>query len=213
MALSRRSFLLAAAAAGLPSVARAHDEHKHNDHSAHAPMSGEAKADKVGAIKVDVGDTPLLDQDGRTVRVRSDVLAGRVVVVDFIYTTCTTICPIFSATMAELRKRLVAAPARDIVLVTVTVDPLRDTPRRLKDYAARFGPLGDGWIWLTGSKSNVDIVNKAFGAYTANIDDHPPMVIVGDVDAGVWTRFYGFPGALELEARARELVAARLRPA
>ena len=211
MALSRRSFLLAAAAAGLPSFAKAHDEHQH--HANPAAKSSEQKADRVGAIKVDVGDTPLLDQDGRTIRMRSDVLAGRVVVVDFVYTSCTTVCPIFSATMAELRKRLVAAPARDIVLVTVTVDPLRDTPRRLKDYAARFGPTGDGWIWLTGSKSNVDTVNKAFGAYTANIDDHPPMVIVGDADAGVWTRFYGFPGVPELEARARELVAARLRPA
>jgi len=210
MALSRRSFLLAAAAAGLPSLAKAH-EHKHPADP--AAKSAEPKADRVGAIRVDVGDAPLLDQDGRTVRMRSDVLAGRVVVVDFVYTSCTTVCPIFSATMAELRKRLVAAPARDIVLVTVTVDPLRDTPRRLKDYAARFGPTGDGWIWLTGSKSNVDTVNKAFGAYTANIDDHPPMVIVGDADAGVWTRFYGFPGVPELEARARELVAARLRPA
>jgi protein SCO1/2 len=208
MALSRRAFLLAAAAAGLPSLVRAHDRH----HADQAAKPAEQKADRVGAIKVDVGDTPLLDQNGRSVRMRSDVLAGRVVVVDFVYTTCTTICPIFSATMAELRKRLGPDSARDILLVTVTVDPLRDTPKRLKDYAARFGTPGDEWLWLTGTKPNVDAVNKAFGAYTANIDDHPPMVIVGDADRGVWTRFYGFPGAAELEARARELVGSRSRP-
>src|SRR5512143_3229322 len=119
MALSRRSFLLAAAACTSPS-AWSHGEHEH--HAAPikaAPAPG-------GTLRIDVVDTPLVDQEGRPVRLRRDVLTGRIVVVDFVYTTCTTICPIFSATIAELRKRLGAAVAGKILLVTVTVDPLRD---------------------------------------------------------------------------------------
>lgn len=199
----RRNFLVSLAAlAAAPGAVLAHDKH------APAPASP-----RTGAvpIRLDLPDAPLSDQDGRQVRLRSDVLAGRIVVVDFIYTTCTTICPIYSATMAELQRRLGARAGHDVQLVTVTVDPLRDTPRRLKEYASRHTDRTEGWAFLTGTKPNVDAVNKGFGSYTPNVDDHPPMVIVGDTSSGDWTRFYGFPGAAELERRVHELLLARAR--
>ena len=74
-------------------------------------------------MKITLADTPLLDQDGRKLRLRTDVMAGRVVVVDFIYTTCTTICPIFTATMASVQERLADVVGRDVQLITMTVDP------------------------------------------------------------------------------------------
>jgi protein SCO1/2 len=187
-------------AALLPTTALAHEDHKK-----HAAPRDEGPR----AVKLALPDTALLDQDGRKVRLRSDVLAGRVVVVDFIYTTCTTICPIFTATMGRVQERLADVVGRDVQLVTVTVDPVRDTPRRLKEYAAKHDAKLDGWSFLTGSKPDVDGVNKAFGTYTPNIDDHPPMVLVGDTASGQWTRFYGFPAAGDLEARVRQLLAAR----
>jgi len=89
---------LLALTALLPLLARAH-----GDHSAHAPSKRDAPP---RSVKVSVGDAPLLDQDGRKVRLRTDVMAGRVVVIDFVYTTCTTICPIFTATMTSVHERL-----------------------------------------------------------------------------------------------------------
>lgn len=198
MVPARRQLL--ALIALLPAVARAHGGHK-----ARTPTPDETPR----SVTINLPDTPLLDQDGRRVRLRSDVMAGRIVVVDFIYTTCTTICPIFTATMASVQERLGDAVGRDVHLVSVTVDPLRDTPRRLKEYAGSHSADFAGWSFLTGTKADVDAVNKAFGTYTANIDDHPPMVLVGDTGSGQWTRFFGFPAPGVLEARVRQLLAAR----
>jgi protein SCO1/2 len=198
MRLHRRRLL--ALAVLLPALARAHDDHKqHATPKAQAPKP----------VKLNLADTPLLDHDGRKVRLKTDVMAGRVVVVDFIYTTCTTICPIFTATMASLQDKLADVSPRDVQLISMTVDPLRDTPPRLKDYAGKHQLKLDNWSFLTGAKGEVDSVNKAFGTYTANIDDHPPMVMVGDSASGQWTRFFGFPAAGDLDARVRQLLAAR----
>ena len=198
MTIPRRHVL--ALAALLPVLARAHGDHK-----AHAAPKEEAPR----PVKVSLADVPLVDQRGSKVRLKSDVMAGKVVVVDFIYTTCTTICPIFTATMASVQDKLADVAGRDLQLISMTVDPLRDTPKRLKEYGAKHHVQAKGWSFLTGTKADVDVVNKAFGTYTANIDDHPPMVMVGDTASGQWTRFFGFPSAGDLETRVRELLAAR----
>lgn len=198
MPIHRRQLL--ALAALLPALARGHDDHK-------PPAAQKAQAPK--SVKVNLADAPLTDQDGRQVRLKSDVMTGRIVVVDFIYTTCTTICPIFTATMSSLQDKLADVPSRDLQLISMTVDPLRDTPPRLKAYAGKHNARLDNWSFLTGTKADVDVVNKSFGTYTPNIDDHPPMVMVGDTASGQWTRFFGFPSAGDLEARVRQLLAAR----
>jgi len=202
MPLQRRQWLAFAALLPVlhPVLVRAHGDHK-----AHAAPREEAPK----PVKVTLADTPLVDQDGRKVRLKTDVMAGKVVVVDFIYTTCTTICPIFTATMASVQEKLADVLGRDVQMITMTVDPLRDTPRRLKEYGGKHRVQANGWSFLTGARADVDSVNKAFGTYTANIDDHPPMVMVGDTASGQWTRFFGFPSAGDLETRVRELLAAR----
>ena len=201
MSIDRRQWLAVTAATFLlPARAQGHGDHKAHAAPAERPPS---------SIKLTLPDAMLVDQDGRKLRLRSDAMAGRIVVVDFIYTTCTTICPIFTATMASLQEKLGDLAGREVQLITVTVDPARDTPRRLKEYAGKHHAKLEGWSFLTGSKQDVDSVNKAFGTYTPNIDDHPPMVLVGDTANGQWTRFYGFPSAGELETRARQLLAAR----
>ena len=172
---------------------RAHDAHLH----------GAARAGAPGSAKVVVSDKALLDQTGRVVRVAQDVIGGRIAVVNFIYTTCTTVCPVSSATFSQLQDKLGPALGKEVVLVSITVDPVRDRPERLHEYAARFGAR-EGWAWLTGAKRDVDAVLQGFGAYTANFEDHPAMVLVGDARGG-WTRFFGFPSVEQLLERARAL--------
>lgn len=161
-----------------------------------------------GAVKVKLADTPLRDQDGRPVRIRSDVFGDRVVVINFIFTTCTTVCPASTAVMSELQARLGERVGREVVLVSLSVDPVRDTPARLKEYAARTGAR-TGWVWLTGRKGDVDQVSRAFGAYAPNPDDHPALVIVGDPRTQAWTRFFGFPAPVDLAQQVEQLLAAR----
>jgi len=184
-------------AAGAPGAARGHGEvHKHDAAAAAAPS----------AAKVVLRGDPLLDQTGKRVRLADDVIADRIAIVNFIYTTCTTVCPVASATFQQLQGKLGTALGKEVVLVSISVDPLRDTPERMHEYAARYQARA-GWTWLTGAKPDVDAVLRGFGAYTPNYEDHPAMVLVGD--AGGWTRFLGFPSVDQLLGRVQALRVAR----
>jgi protein SCO1 len=168
----------------------------------HAVLAHDARhhheAPPPAAAKVVLRNEPLLDAAGNSVRLGNDVIGERIAVVNFIYTTCTTVCPVSSATFDQLQGKL----GKDVVLVSISVDPVRDTPERLREYAARYG-AGEGWVWLTGAKHNVDAVLKGFGAYAPSFEDHPAMVMVG---AGAsWTRLFGFPSADEIAARIHTL--------
>jgi protein SCO1/2 len=152
------------------------------------------------AAKVVLRDVPLLDAMGKRVRLPQEVIGNRIAVVNFVYTSCTTVCPVSSASFQQLQKRLGARLGKDVVLVSITVDALRDTPQKLREYAARY-EAREGWVWLTGAKPDVDAVLKGLGAYSARFEDHPAMVLVGDARGGHWTRFFGFPSVDELMAR------------
>jgi protein SCO1/2 len=121
-----------------------------------------------------------------------DVIGDRIVVMDFVYTTCTTVCPVLSALFSQVQNRLGDDLGEDVVLVSLTVDPVRDTPQRLKAYAAKHR-AGPEWRWLTGPKTTVEDVLIGVGAYSVNFEDHPSMVLVGDVHTGQWHRLFGFP--------------------
>lgn len=211
----RLSTAVATLAAGLwlaPACAQ-HDHHGAGGHAAHQhhemPASAAAGV-KPQQARILLTDTPLLDQLGRRTRLRSDAIGDRIVVVDFVYTTCTTVCPVLSAVMAQVQDKLAARPQRDVALLTLTVDPVRDTPARLKSFATGLG-AGPTWTWLTGPKPQVDEALKAFGAYTANFAEHPPLVLVGDARNGKWLRFYGYPTPDQLLGAVNDLSAARAR--
>ncbi len=178
------------------------------DHCAQqAKEAAQAKAGGATGAKVELEDVTLVDQDGNVVRFRSALSGDRIVVMDFIFTTCTTICPVLSGIMKRIQEKL-GARADEVLLVSVSVDPVRDTPPRMKAFGAKF-QAGPGWIWLTGEKGDVDRALRGVGAYTASFADHPPMILVGDGAAGTWTRFNGFPRQERVLARIDELLQAR----
>ena len=149
-------------------------------HAAHRKaMQAEPTAEE--AASVELHNMELLDQNGETVRFVDDVMG---------------------------QKQLADDLGPELRLVSVSVDPVRDTPERLKAYAAshRAGP---DWLWLTGEKSEIDEVLRGLGAYTPNFEDHPSMVLVGDVQTGQWKRFFGFPGPDKILAAVASLRAAR----
>ena len=189
----------------IPGVLLAHDEH-HHAASAVAPNTTSAAAPST--TKVVLRDVPLVDATGKRLRLAQDVIGERIAVVNFIYTSCTTVCPVSSATFQQLQQRLGASLGKEVVLVSITVDPLRDTPQRLREYGARYR-AAEGWTWLTGAKPDVDGALKGFGAYTPNFEDHPATVLVGDARAGKWTRFFGFPSVDDLVARIEAMQLAR----
>jgi protein SCO1/2 len=172
-----------------------------------AQQAAHAQHPPAGA-QVTFADVALLDQDKREVHLKDDLVGDRIVVMGFVYTSCTTVCPVISAIMQKLQAQLGERAGREVQLISLSIDPLRDTPERLHEYAARFG-AGSGWRWLTGSNEAVSETLKGLGTWTANYEEHPPLIMVGDGRTQQWTRFYGFTDPAVLMARVDELSAAR----
>ena len=192
-----------------------HEHHQHEtivegetDPHAHHKAMLNKPAEAAKSTEVDLLDRTLVDQDGREVKFVSDVIGDRIVVMDFIYTTCTTVCPVLSALFGQVQEKLGDHLGDDVVLVSVSVDPTRDTPQRLKAYAARY-QAQPGWVWLTGHKRTMDEVLDGLGAYSPNFEDHPSMVLVGDGRSGEWSRFFGFPSPDRIMDQVNALQAAR----
>lgn len=183
-------------------------EHEADPHAKHKQMMHDKGATPAATSRIEIPDVQLLTQDGETVGLLDDVIGHKIVVIDFVYTTCTTVCPVLSAILGQLQGRLGDRLGVEVVIISLTVDPLRDTPQRLKAYAAKHHAL-DGWVWLTGDKQAVDGVLKEFGAYTANFEDHPSMMLVGDNQSGEWSRFLGFPDSGKIMQKINEISAAR----
>ena len=163
---------------------------------------------KASSADINVPDVSLLTQHGQSVNLRTDVVGDKIVVLDFVYTTCTTVCPVLSAILGQVQGELADRLGEEVVLVSLTVDPLRDTPARLKAYSAKHR-AGDDWFWLTGDKQTIDDVLRDFGVYTPNFEDHPSTILIGDGRSGEWSRFIGFPGTGKLMDKINEFSAAR----
>jgi protein SCO1/2 len=155
-----------------------------------------------------VPSVQLVRDDGRTVDLRHELDDGRIVVLNFIYTTCTTICPVSSQVFSQLQERL--GPDRDKVhLVSISIDPEQDTPQRLRSYAAQFHARA-GWQHYTGTVQQSREAQLAFGAYRGDKMSHSPLTLVRAANGGPWVRYDGFATADELlaEIRGTESVAA-----
>lgn len=148
-----------------------------------------------------VPDAELVDQDGRRVRLRSELLEGRVVAIDFVYTTCPTICGPLSAVFSQVRKEL--GDRDDILLLSISLDPAHDTPKRLAEFGSRFG-RGKGWEFLGGDPDAIAGVIAALGARGPK-DEHVPMVVLGDASHSRWERIVGIPDAKDMAAKLRAL--------
>lgn len=198
---SRIAVAAALAALALPSAHRA-GEAQPSCHS--TEVTAAEKAPPVAEARVDVPDVELVDQDGNPVRLRALLSGNKAVVADFVFTTCTTVCPVLSGILSRMQDGLGDHLGKDVIMVSVTLDPARDTPAKLKAYAKRWKSR-PGWTWLTGPKDTVEKVLRGMGAYTPNFTDHPPMVLVGDARTGAWTRYNGFPDTKLILARVGEI--------
>src|SRR5580700_2887220 len=134
-----------------------------------------------------IPDVELVDQDGKTVHLYSDLLKGRVAALSFIFTTCTTICPLIGANLGRLQTELGESLGEGVELISVSVDPATDTPQRMKTWGAQFGAKA-GWDLLTGDKETVEQLLKAVGLFTPDIQNHSPFLLLVNDRTGDWTR-------------------------
>lgn len=136
-----------------------------------------------------VPDVEVVTQDGKTVRFYTDLVRGRAVAINFIFTNCSTICPASGAMFAALQKQ----SDQGVHFISVSIDPSFDTPKRLAAWSRQFR-TEPGWTLVTGKQGAIDAIVNAFGAANARPQDHQPLTIIGSDATHVWTRLYGFPG-------------------
>jgi len=133
----------------------------------------------VGALNITVPDIVLVKQNGQNVHLYSDLVKGRkAVVINTIFTTCTTICPQIGVRIARLQKALAEFSPADYSLISISVDPVVDTPERLRAWAAKMGAR-PGWTLLTGPKMQVDAVLQKLTLATPDKFTHSPVSLVG----------------------------------
>ena len=142
-------------------------------------------------------DVELIDQDGQKVRFYTDVLKNKVVVVNTFFTTCTNICPPMNRNFEKIQEALGERLGKDAFLISITVDPQTDTPTRLKEYSRRFHAR-PGWMFLTGSKENVDWALYKLGQYVETKNDHTSIFIIGNESKGLWKKAFGLAKSDEL---------------
>jgi protein SCO1 len=146
-----------------------------------------------------IPDVTLINQDGAKVSLRKALLCDKPVLVDFIYTTCTTICPVLSANFINFQRKL-GPESSTAQLVSISIDPENDTPKAMKTYLRKF-QAKPGWDFLTGSRQDINAVIKAFRAlnvYNQNKMEHYPLIILKSAADDRWVRIYGMIGTTEL---------------
>jgi protein SCO1 len=151
-----------------------------------ASLSSTQSAKGTGAAREYFTDTILVDQNGRSHRFYSDLIAGRIVIMNIIFTGCRSSCPMIMGRLVELQDLL--GPRRDDVsILSISADPVLDTPQALHAYAESL-QAGPGWYFLTGAKDAVDIVLRCLGNRASSPEDHSDVIVVGNDASGTWIK-------------------------
>lgn len=149
-----------------------------------------------------VPDVTLVNQNGAKVKLRKLLQSDKLVAVDFIFGTCTTICPVLSAGFATLQDKL-GTDTQKVQLVSISIDPENDTPKVMKDYLKRFWAR-PGWDFLTGTRADIDKVMYAFSAYIPNKMDHYPLTLIRGPNDSKWIRIRGLMSGAEFMSECRK---------
>jgi len=132
-------------------------------------------------------DLPLLTHDGREVRFYTDLLKDHVVLIQSFYAHSQWTTPQQNQVLMRLQEMLGERLGRDVLMISITVDPERDTVEALRDYAAKLEPR-PGWVFLTGKKENVDWVNHRLGQYVEDLEEHKGVYMLGNVRTTLWMK-------------------------
>jgi len=180
-------------------LARERDEPGHGnavtqDNSKQQPAAG--AAEQSGTQKY-FTDVLLINQNGEKMRFYSDLLKGKVVIINSFFATCQGSCLPMNRNLEKVQQALGDHVGRDVFILSISVDPLVDTPPKLKDYAKKLNAR-PGWYFLTGDKANVEFALKKLGQFVDDKQDHLNIFIIGNERTGLWKKAFGLAQSDEL---------------
>lgn len=142
-------------------------------------------------------DIVLLNQDGEKMRLYSDLLQGKTVIINSFFASCQGSCLPITRNLEKVQEALGDRLGKDARIISISVDPTVDTPAELKAFGKKFHAR-PGWYFLTGTKENVDFVLKKLGQFVENKNDHYNIIIVGNERTGLWKKAFGLAKSEEL---------------
>lgn len=173
-------------------TARAQQQEKATGHAHEQHMVPKTPAGPLdtGPVRLAIPDVEILDQDGKKQRLYTDLVKGRKVIINFIYTTCTSYCPLSGNNFARLQALLEKRMVKDVYLISISTDPETDTPAKLKTWSERFHPK-PGWTFVTGKTPEMQTLLLALLGEGPRRGEHTPIAFVLDDERGGWQRTFG----------------------
>jgi protein SCO1 len=202
------AMVTACAIATTPS--RASAQTGHEGHMAQMAAMPKEPAARVMEPPPALDGIALLDQNGRATTLREAVESDEPVLVNFIFTTCTTICPVMSAGMSQLLTNLAAEQDR-VRVVSISIDPENDTVEALRAYAERYH-APPSWWFLRGTPAAIEAAQRAFGSYRGGKNNHQAGTFVRSAATAPWIALDGFSSAQTLEHAVMGHLVPSLRP-
>ncbi len=136
----------------------------------------------------------LLNEKGEAVNFYPDLVKNKLVAIHFVFTSCTMVCPMLGVNFAAAQRQLDALGVNDAHFISVSIDPLRDTPERLAQWRTKYGGKAHNWTLVTGEKQRIDGLLKKLEVFVADKQDHSSFVLIGNDATHVWKRVNGLSG-------------------
>jgi len=150
----------------------------------------------ISRVDYPLPDVELITSEGKKIKLASVLDANKPIALNFIFTTCTTICPVMTATFAQMRATL-GESGKDLRMISITIDPEYDRPNRLKEYSENFNS-GYDWFFLTGASSEISNVIRSFDAYNGSKMNHKPLTLLRKPHDPKWLRVDGLANSSSL---------------
>lgn len=174
---------------------------EHHDHSAHRKAMENIQF-TVRDVRYVIPNELLLDQSGKQTELKKLLNRKQPIALNFIFTTCTTICPVMTATFANIRSSLGKASTK-VQFVSISIDPEYDRPAVLQKYAALFG-ASEGWTFLTGEGNSINKVLRSFDVYAGSKMNHQPVYLFKKPDSPTWIRVDGLATGKEMASLVQD---------
>ncbi len=142
-------------------------------------------------------DVVLVNQNGEHMRLYSDLLQGKVVIINSFFATCQGSCLPLTRNLEKVQEALGDRIGKDVRIISISVDPAVDTPAKLKEYAKKLHAR-PGWYFLTGDKQNVDFALNKLGQFVTEKQDHLNIFIIGNERTGLWKKAFGLAPSEQL---------------
>ena len=174
-----------------------------------------ASNDGMNSASTRFPNVELITQDGKKVRFYEDLIKGKVVAIELMYTTCKYNCPLETARLVQVQKLLGDRMGKDIFFYSITIEPDKDTPEVLKAYAQKYH-IGPGWTFLTGKEADIKLISKKLGLDSLpdpnDPDGHTPSLLVGNEATGLWMRNSALDNTKFLALKIEQMIGYRAQP-